>query len=233
MRKLQLTIPEPCHENWSQMTPVEKGRFCAACQKNVYDFTKSTDREIINAYNKDQKLCGRFLKTQLERDLIIPKERKSIWLASIFFGMISLFNTKVAAQEKPKTEQTNNKYQNSEKSDSGIILKKGEKIITGIVSDTTGPIPGANVIVKGTTRGTQTNFDGTYTIIAKEGEKLIYSFMGMNDVVKTVGYLSIINTVLRDDGRTMGEVVISTSSPPSKKNMFLGRFPRSVETWLE
>jgi hypothetical protein len=233
MRKLQITIPEPCHENWSQMTPAEKGRFCAACQKNVYDFTKSTDREIINAYEKGQKLCGRFLNTQLDRDLIIPKERKSIWLASLFFGMISLWNTKINAQEKPKTEQTDIKIKDSEKSVIETETQSEVKTITGTVSDTNGPIPGANVIVKGTTRGAQTNFDGTYSIIAKEGEKIVYSFMGMKEVTKTIGASNVINTVLSDDTqRTMGEVVISTSTAP-KKSVFLGRFPRSVETWIE
>jgi hypothetical protein len=232
MKKLQLTIPDPCHENWSQMTAVEKGRFCAACQKNVYDFTKSTDREIINAYEKDQKLCGRFLNTQLDRELVIPKERKSIWLASIFFGIISLFNSKVAAQEKPKTEQTDSKHKNSDKTNTGVELKNGEKVITGIVSDIAGPIPGANVIVKGTTRGTQTNFDGTYSIRAEEREKLVYSFMGMNDVVKTVGASSIINTTLTDDYHTLGETVIMTGGI-KKKNSWKDRAYRQVETWFE
>jgi hypothetical protein len=232
MRKLQLTIPDPCHENWSQMTAVEKGRFCAACQKNVYDFTKSTDREIINAYEKDQKLCGRFLNTQLDRELVIPKERKSIWLASIFFGIISLFNSKVAAQEKPKTEQTDSKHKNSDKTNTGVELKNGEKVITGIVSDIAGPIPGANVIVKGTTRGTQTNFDGTYSIVAKEGERLVYSFMGMIDVTKTVGASTVINTVIVDNTQILGGPMIIEYAEP-KKYRFIERAYRVVETWFE
>ena len=83
-----------------------------------------------------------------------------------------------------------------------------EKTITGVVSDASGPIPGANVVVQGTTRGVQTNFDGSYSIKAKEGEKLVYSFMGMNDVVKTVGSSNVINTVLQDDTKQLGEVVV-------------------------
>ena len=232
MKRLHLTIPEPCHENWSQMTPVEKGRFCAACQKNVYDFTKSTDREIINAYNKDQKLCGRFLKTQLERDLIIPKERKSFWLASVFFGMISLFNTKVAAQEKPKTEQTDAKNNAlTTKSDTNNVEWK---TITGVVSDTSGPLPGANIVVQGTTRGVQSNFDGTYSIRAKEGERLVYSFMGMEDVVKTVGNSNVMNTILKDDNTHLssGLIVIVENNEPRKRS-YTERAYRAVETWFE
>ncbi|MFC7773505.1 vWA domain-containing protein [Flavobacterium sp. GCM10027622] len=87
-----------------------------------------------------------------------------------------------------------------------------EKTITGIVSDATGPIPGANVVVKGTNRGTSTYFDGSYSIKAKEGEKLVFSFMGMQDVTKTVGASNIINTVLQDDTQQLKEVVVTVAS---------------------
>jgi hypothetical protein len=232
MIRLELSIPKPCHENWTEMTPVEKGRFCAACQKNVYDFTKSTDREIINAYEKDKNLCGRFLNTQLDRDLIIPKERKSIWLASLFFGMISLWNTKTDAQEKPKTEQTDIKTKDSEKSVIEAETQSEVKTITGMVSDATGPIPGANVIVKGTTRGVQTNFDGTYSIKAKDGEKLVYSFMGMNDVVRTVGASNVINTVLTDNVQG-GMTIYAVGGITGRRPGFIERAYRQVETWFE
>lgn len=230
MKKLQLTIPEPCHENWSQMTPTEKGRFCAACQKNVHDFTKSTDREIINTYAKDKKLCGRFLNTQLNRDLIIPRERRSLWLASVFFGIISLFNTKISAQEKPKTEQTDTKNPNTAKVPTETVNQSDEKMITGIVSDATGPIPGVFVVVQGTTSGVQTNFDGTYSILAKEGEKLVYSFMGMKDVIKTVGQSNVMNAILKDD--TTGMIYQIGGVFPTRKG-FIERAYRVVETWFE
>lgn len=68
-----------------------------------------------------------------------------------------------------------------------------EKTITGVVSDATGPLPGANVVVKGTQRGVSTGFDGSYSIKAKEGEQLVYSFMGLTDVVKTVGDASVMD----------------------------------------
>jgi hypothetical protein len=223
MKRLHLTIPEPCHENWSQMTPVEKGRFCVSCQKNVYDFTKSTDREIIQAYEKDKNLCGRFLNTQLDRELMIPKERKSIWLASLFFAMISLWNTKTSAQEKPKTEQTDLKNQNSGKTDTKTPSQTEGKTITGIVSDEVGPLPGAIVTVKGTNRSAQTDFQGKYTISAQQGEMLVFSFMGMYDLTKTVGYSNIMNVALKDNTDELKSILIGSVSE--------GKFNRSVEIW--
>jgi TonB-dependent starch-binding outer membrane protein SusC len=83
-----------------------------------------------------------------------------------------------------------------------------EKTITGVVSDANGPLPGVNVVVKGTQRGVSTGFDGSYSIKAKEGETLVYSFMGMRDISKVVGASNVINTILQDDSKQLSEVVV-------------------------
>ena len=180
--KINITIPKPCHENWNAMTPVEKGRFCSMCEKKVFDFRNASDRQIIEAYNQDKNLCGRFLKSQLDRDLETPKEKKSIWLASVFFGLLSLSNAKVNAQEKPKTEQVpmqpvimGKKMAPQEISNEHFFE------INGIVVDGTGPIPGANIIIKGNTKGVSTDFDGKFKIKVKIGDVLIISGMGMKE----------------------------------------------------
>lgn len=54
-------------------------------------------------------------------------------------------------------------------------------------SDKTGPLPGANVVVKGTTRSAQADFDGKFSITAKAGEVLVISFTGYNNSSVTVG----------------------------------------------
>lgn len=64
-------IPEPCHEDWNQMQPDAKGKFCSSCSKSVFDFSNKTDLEIktILIEHKDQKVCGHFKKTQIDRPL--------------------------------------------------------------------------------------------------------------------------------------------------------------------
>ena len=91
-----------------------------------------------------------------------------------------------------------------------------EKTVTGVVSDKTGPIPGANVVVKGTKRSTQTDFDGKYSINAKAGEVLVISFVGMSDKAVTVGAASNYNTKL-EDGVKLDEVVLQGYRTVSKK----------------
>ncbi|MFK7058867.1 SusC/RagA family TonB-linked outer membrane protein [Flavobacterium oreochromis] len=92
-----------------------------------------------------------------------------------------------------------------------------EKIVTGIVSDVNGPLPGANVVVKGTTRGVQTSFDGKYSIKTKEGETLSYSFLGMKETTKIVGNSNIINITLKDDSKVLGEVVVTAQGIKKEK----------------
>ena len=47
-KSFKLNIAEPCAENWDTMTPTDCGKFCAACQKSVVDFSSMTDREIYD-----------------------------------------------------------------------------------------------------------------------------------------------------------------------------------------
>jgi len=96
-----------------------------------------------------------------------------------------------------------------------------EKTVTGVVSDETGPLPGANVIVKGTKRGVQTDVDGKYSIQAKSGEVLLFSFIGMNDASITVGASNTVNMVLKSGGMELGEVVV-TSQGIKKEKKALG-----------
>jgi hypothetical protein len=62
-------IPDPCHENWNQMTPKEQGRHCAVCSKVVVDFTKKQEPEINQILSTATgKVCGHFRVEQLNRD---------------------------------------------------------------------------------------------------------------------------------------------------------------------
>jgi TonB-linked SusC/RagA family outer membrane protein len=71
-----------------------------------------------------------------------------------------------------------------------------QKTVTGKVSDASGPLPGANVVVKGTKNATSTDFDGTYSIKAKEGDVLVFSFVGKEGKVATVGAGNVYNATL-------------------------------------
>ena len=101
-KKIQLTIAEPCHENWDGMTPVEKGRFCGSCQKQVIDFSNMSDRQVADFFKKPStgSVCGRFMTDQLDRAIEIPKKRMP-WVKYFFQIAIPAFlvSIKVSAQK--------------------------------------------------------------------------------------------------------------------------------------
>ncbi len=84
-----------------------------------------------------------------------------------------------------------------------------EKTITGKVSDTSGsPLPGVNVLIKGTQNGTQTGFDGLYSIKAKVGNILMFSSIGFKNKEITVGNINTINVTMGEDSSSLQEVVV-------------------------
>ncbi len=72
-----IAIPEPCHEDWNQMSPREKGKFCSSCSKTVIDFTKMNTVEIQDFIhqNKQKNICGHFKQIQLDSiNLHVPSK---------------------------------------------------------------------------------------------------------------------------------------------------------------
>jgi hypothetical protein len=88
----QFTIPKPCHENWSAMTPNEQGRFCSQCSKSVTDFTQMSNDEIIIYLktNKNFQVCGRFRNDQLEEKTLVSIPKKVLYSQTKFINIFLL-----------------------------------------------------------------------------------------------------------------------------------------------
>ena len=85
-----------------------------------------------------------------------------------------------------------------------------EKTISGKISDISGlPLPGATILIKGTTIGTSSDFDGKYLIKANTGATLVFSFVGYAPKEAKVANSSLINIVLNDDAQALEEVVVT------------------------
>ena len=82
--------------------------------------------------------------------------------------------------------------------------------INGIItSESDGmPLPGVNVIVQGTARGTITDFDGKYSIMVSKGEQIDFSYVGFITQTVTIENQTQINIVLKDDVASLNEVVV-------------------------
>lgn len=228
MTKINISIPQPCHENWEGMTLEDKGRFCTSCQKKVFDFTKASDREIVNAFQQNLNLCGRFLDTQLNRDLIKPEKKSPIWLAttSTIISFLGLGSHQAVAQEEPvKIVQTDREIVGKPAPNikQGEIATTQEIEVKGIVSDKNGPLPGANVTIKGSNISTQTDLDGKYNINVKKGDILSFSFIGFKEINIAVDENS------KNLNIQMNEELIYLGGPIYyKKRTFFGRIFHSI-----
>lgn len=91
------------------------------------------------------------------------------------------------------------------------VIMFGQQTITGKVTEATGntALPGVGVIIKGTARGSATDFDGNYTIDnVKTGDVLVFSFVGFNSKEITVGNNTTINVALTESTETLDEIVL-------------------------
>ncbi len=89
------------------------------------------------------------------------------------------------------------------------VYNPSVKMVTGTVVDESGlPIPGANVVVKGTTRGTQTDFDGHFSLNVENGKELVVSYIGSHNAELPI-YSSVMNIRLDEDMAALDEVVVT------------------------
>lgn len=94
-----------------------------------------------------------------------------------------------------------------------------QETITGTVTSTEDgfPIIGASVTVKGTSRGGTTNIDGYYSLEAKRGQTLVFSYIGMKQQERVVGDSKIVNVVLEPATEQLQEIVVTAMGVQSEK----------------
>lgn len=204
MRKaIKVNIPEPCHEDWNKMSPRDKGRHCAACNKTVMDFTSRTDEQIVKTLTNTEQICGRFKTSQLNREMMLTRKDKNNYLTLVASGVLAfmtLGSQDILAQGSPKTVKVDSlKIPKVKGKIAQSILK--EKMVFGIVTTAEDglPLPGASVIVKGTGRGAQTDFDGKYSIKVSAGEILQISHVGLRDSQVIIGSANEYDVLLEKD----------------------------------
>ena len=93
--------------------------------------------------------------------------------------------------------------------DTGIDLKGIQQQITGTVVDNAGvPLAGVNVLIQGSTTGTQTDFDGNYTIAASTGDVLVFSYIGFATKEVALTDQTTVDVTLQEDAAKLDEVVV-------------------------
>ncbi|RKN76908.1 SusC/RagA family TonB-linked outer membrane protein [Ulvibacterium marinum] len=90
--------------------------------------------------------------------------------------------------------------------------------VSGTITDSGGvPLPGANVVEKGTTNGTQTDFDGNYTLDVDANATLVISYLGFQTQEVAVNGQSTVNVTLQDDAAALDEVIVTGYQTETKR----------------
>jgi len=89
-----------------------------------------------------------------------------------------------------------------------VSLHAQTKPISGQVSDDLGPLPGVSILIKGTTAGTETDFDGNFSVDASIGDILQFRYLGMITQEFTVGNETTINITMKPAAQSLDEIVI-------------------------
>lgn len=226
-QKIQISIPEPCNEGWQNMNPVEKGRFCASCQKTVLDFTYLSDNEIINLVNKNDNLCGRINTSQLNRNLIATKRTSNYfgYFSTSVLAFLGLGTSTIMAQDKPIIEQTDLKYLNKLSDSIETFEVKGTVVFDGK------PLLNTTILNNYSSISTLSDVNGRFSILVKNGDTLVFSFLGMESQERVVKENKLINIALnRFDNEIKMETFVMGFA--IKKRTFFGRTFRKIGNWF-
>jgi TonB-linked SusC/RagA family outer membrane protein len=96
------------------------------------------------------------------------------------------------------------------------------KTLTGQVSEGGAPLPGVSVTIKGSSEGTQTDLNGKYSLKVKQGDVLVFSFIGMQEVTYKVGAANSYNTSLVTEDNKLDEVLVLAYGQTKTKNEVTG-----------
>lgn len=204
---LQLSIPDPCHEDWNQMTPQENGRYCTQCSKVLTDFTQMSDQEIIQFFeNNTENVCGRLTKTQTQKIYYhyLEENKSNFYLPRIaaswlLVSWLSLSPNVNAQDLKPeRTEQL--------LTDTTSNQPSAPRILRGTVFDTKPkePLIGTSIIFENTERGTISDIDGKFELEIPANiplnTNIVFKFVEYDDVyipINTIDFSKELEIVMK------------------------------------
>ncbi|WP_207510311.1 carboxypeptidase-like regulatory domain-containing protein [Longitalea luteola] len=221
---IHLNIPEPCHENWNNMTPREQGRFCGSCQKVVVDFSVMSDQEMLNYFSKaSEHVCGRFSNDQLNKEIKPTEKKKRFKLVYLWSVMLASFIiTKSYAQGKPRMKKpaTESVRPNRTLGEVALVPDEPVKAVIPIVMNGTivdaqngKPVVAASITVEGTENGTMADSTGHFRLSVenKHNMKIVISAIGYETqtlMIENTTSWKNIQVLLKPQAVTLEEVSV-------------------------
>ncbi len=202
-KAVKLSIDSPCSENWVNMLATTKGAFCQQCQKEVIDFTKLSDDQIIEFVNNHKgSICGKLKNSQID-PLINPtptyKFSQPVYyklfvglFVSTFWNSASLAKSSIFESKKLSVFFTEKQSLNSEISE----VIKDSALFEGLLINLLNNEPQRNqeLYIPAFDKTIKTDSNGYFNVLINDENLLIkqsFSLIYYNDIKISIVNISI------------------------------------------
>lgn len=193
-RSFTIRLASPCDQKWETFQPTPQGAFCHSCAKDVVDFTKMTDQQIVEYFkSKPASRCGRFRPEQLAT---YPVQTETVntgwrlWKAGAVALALAVMSKPSAGQTAVSKTTTSLSYLTADDVIQEKQPRNKEFNVTGIVKSLTdgNPLPGLTVQKRGTDIQAVTDVDGRFTfpVTLKDGDSLDFMFIGLKSQTRVI-----------------------------------------------
>lgn len=237
MSQIKISIPEPCTQNWANMTATEKGRYCSSCAKEVIDFRNWTTDELQNWFASSKgNVCGHLSKGQLAYFKQEEPQHLSLGFGTKIFlaSALALFaSSKTYAHTKAVTKTAIYEDKNRIKSDAKRTEQVTDSLITisGVVKDQDDklPVPGVSIQINNGQYKAMTDAEGKFKlqITARKGDEIFLTVRFIGYVTQNqriiIGEKDQIEVNMCVSGEVLGLMIISKPSLPKRIWNFIKR----------
>jgi len=225
-KRLEITLPKSCPENWTSMSAVAGGSYCSNCQKKVIDFTDYNQKAMQDWFllHQDEKICGRFFKSQL----LVPQEhtpKSGAWttlrtrilaaLVLIFPFSLKVSSNSLKLKQSIEAAPVRGRAAVSRAFEKQALPADSIRTIKGIILDkaTKAVVPQVEVRVKGTIIKSISDSKGNFQISLNKdiSPVLMISLLGYQPFEQEIRYPSdkpVTIMLTQDSSVLMGEVCI-------------------------
>lgn len=220
-----LNIQDPCNEKWNTMQPHDRGKFCLQCSKEVIDFTKLDNTEIIQIIEQSKsRICGRMSVSQLDRLIEIPSKKNRSKLRKVLTAIFLIGSTGSIFASPLVSKANSLNVSKNESNYKRIDIKKHirtdslKNTLKGqVLTESEEPIPGADIFIKELNLEIETDSNGYFKIILPKDLKENYvtvniTYLGFQNVETRIyknDWLNKLNFYLKErEEFFIGEVMI-------------------------
>ena len=185
-------------------------------------FEENSEETIAPTENFDAKKASKILKKEQQRNAVaiqeIPAEiKKEVATKSIeasekiTVSTLELEDNMIETQSSMVSAEVVTNPISGEKTINGVVTSKNDGL----------PLPGVNVVIKGTSKGVSTDFDGKFSLKVNLGDQLVFSYIGFNESIVTVTRKQSLAIAMEENSSNLQEVVVMGYDAYSQKRIHL------------